>query len=60
MRIDQCCLPCCGRADNGLGPAMDACKKVVRALCGKNPVLDARDAMLELQARFAPCQGTAG
>ena len=30
---------------------MDACKKVVRALCGKNPVLDARDAMLELQVR---------
>lgn len=39
---------------------MDACKKVVRALCGKNPVLDARDAILELQARSAPCQGIDG
>jgi len=39
--------------DNGLGPAMDACKKCVRALCGKSPVLDAKDSMLELQVRAA-------
>ncbi|KAK9830877.1 hypothetical protein WJX81_000996 [Elliptochloris bilobata] len=31
---------------------MDACKVVVRALCGKTPVLDAKDAMLELQGKF--------
>lgn len=40
--------------DNGLAPAMDACKAGVRLLCGKNPVLDAKDAMLELQARWLP------
>lgn len=43
-----------GLADNGLAPAMDACKAGVRLLCGKNPVLDAKDAMLELQARWLP------
>jgi hypothetical protein len=39
--------------DNGLGPAMDACKMCVRALCGKSPVLDAKESMLELQVRVA-------
>jgi hypothetical protein len=32
---------------------MDACKKCVRALCGKSPVLDAKESMLELQVRAA-------